>query len=75
MAPLPSSQPTSSFCAPAAWMLTMPEPSATQQPVRTMSRIDCAAFLYGDQGLNAAWECKLSDRPVWWLDTGWGANA
>ena len=50
----------------------LPAQSAEQLPVRTMSRLACAAFIYGDQGEHAAWECYLSKRPVHWIDPGWG---
>ncbi len=58
--------------APNTPIYQLPAQSATQLPIRTMSRLECAAFIYGDQGEHAAWECYLSDRPVFWTAPGWG---
>ena len=58
--------------APPLCAMQLPAQSPYQLPVRTMSRLECAVFLYGDDGNHAAWECLLSGRPVHWIDPGWG---
>ena len=41
-------------------MWTLPAQSATQLPIRTMSRLECAAFLYGDEALHATWHADMA---------------
>ncbi len=38
----------------------LPAQSATQLPIRTMSRLECAAFLYGDEALHATWHADMA---------------
>lgn len=43
------------------------QPAAQQQPIRRLSPLDCAAILYGQTALYAAWEAQLADVPLSWL--------
>ena len=65
----------SSRSAAALMPMVLPPQSAEQLPVRTMSRLDVAALLYGTQdSLHAAWECYCAERPVHWIEPGWAVQ-
>lgn len=59
---------TAAGTSPAAALLTLPAQAAEQQPVRTLSRLDCVAFIYGhDTALHATWQAELAGVPLTWL--------